>query len=135
MTNVIQITPFMHARSLKEAIEFFELLGFEVLLRASDYAYLEREGAGMRVLQSTREDGAAFESHRGFAYYLDVRDVGAIVAETRAKLEAAGVEFRGVVDQPYGQREFMVRAPDGNLFVFGQAIRSAVWEPDAAPAR
>lgn len=26
------------------------------------------------------------------------------------------------VDQPYGQRELMFRAPDGNLVVFAQAI-------------
>jgi hypothetical protein len=28
----------------------------------------------------------------------------------------------GPVDQQYGQRELMIRAPDGNLVVFGQAI-------------
>lgn len=28
-------------------------------------------------------------------------------------------------DKPYGQRELLVLAPDGNLIAFGQAIRPA----------
>lgn len=42
--------------------------------------------------------------------------------EVRPKLEGAGVRVHGPVDQTYGQREFMVVAPDGNLLVFGQSI-------------
>jgi hypothetical protein len=29
------------------------------------------------------------------------------------------------VNQPYGQRELLVPAPDGNLMVFGQAMETA----------
>jgi len=29
----------------------------------------------------------------------------------------------GPRDQPYGQRELMIRAPDGNLIVFGASIQ------------
>jgi hypothetical protein len=29
----------------------------------------------------------------------------------------------GPVNQEYNQREFMIRAPDGNVLVFGQAIK------------
>ena len=47
----------------------------------------------------------------------------AIVAELKPKLETAGVEFMGPKDQTYNQREFMIRAPDGNVFVFGQGIK------------
>lgn len=122
MRNVIHVTPFMHAPDLQAALAFFDLLGFECLFRQSNYAYVEREGAGVRVLESRAEDGSPFPPHRGFAYYVDVRDVDAIVAELRTKLDAAGVEFMGPRDQPYRQREFMIRAPDGNIFVFGQAI-------------
>jgi hypothetical protein len=28
----------------------------------------------------------------------------------------------GPVDQRYGQRELMIRAPDGNVLVFGQPV-------------
>lgn len=122
--NVIHITPFMHAPDLEAALGFFDLLGFTCLYREANYAYVEREGAGVRILESRAEDGAPFPSHRGFAYYVDVRDVDAIVAEVQPRLEAAGVEFAGPKDQHYRQREFMIRAPDGNVFVFGQASRA-----------
>ncbi len=52
MLDTLRITPFMHVRELEPAIAFLEeVLGFETILRVGrDYAYLEREGAGMRVL-------------------------------------------------------------------------------------
>jgi catechol 2,3-dioxygenase-like lactoylglutathione lyase family enzyme len=121
--NIQQITPFMHAPDLDAAIRFFDLIGFEVKYREEGYAYLSRDGAGMRVLESHGQDGAKFPPHRGFAYYVDVADVDAIVEEVKPKLDKAGVEVMGPRNQPYRQREFMIRAPDGNVFVFGQAIK------------
>jgi catechol 2,3-dioxygenase-like lactoylglutathione lyase family enzyme len=120
--NIRQITPFMHVADLKAAFDFFALLGFECLYKEPGYGYFQRGPAGMRVLQSAEDDGAPFQPHRGFAYYVDVRDVDAIVTELRPKLEKAGIEFSGPRDQTWRQREFMIRAPDGNVFVFGQAI-------------
>lgn len=120
--NVRQITPFMHAPDLDAALAFFGLIGFRVAFRQSNYAYVEREGAGVRILQSHDGTGAPHRPHKGFAYYADVRDVDAIVAELKPKLAAAGIEAHGPVDQEYNQREFMIRAPDGNTLVFGQAI-------------
>lgn len=113
----------MHAPDLEAALRFFDLLGFKVLFREANYAYVDRDGAGVRVLESRPGEGGMFPPHRGFAYYVDVRDIDAIVAELKPKLETAGVEFMGPKDQTYNQREFMVRAPDGNVFVFGQGIK------------
>jgi catechol 2,3-dioxygenase-like lactoylglutathione lyase family enzyme len=124
MTNFIQITPFMHVPDLAPALAFFEdVLGFEAFIRASDYAYLEREGAGIRILRNHGGDGAP-PGNRRFAYYIDVRDVDALYAELKPKLDAlpAG-DVHGPADKPYGQRELSVLAPDGNLIVFGQAIK------------
>ena len=124
--NVIQITPFMHIDNVARAVSFFtDTLGFECLIQAHDYAYVEREGAGIRIQwhDVPAELGVA---HGGFAYYLDVRDLDAILEELGPKLAAlpAG-DVYGPVDQSYGQREVMIRAPDGNLVVFGQAIAAA----------
>jgi predicted lactoylglutathione lyase len=119
--NIRQITPFMHVADLQQAFDFFACIGFECLYQERTYAYFQRGHAAIRVLLSTDDDGAAFPAHRGFAYYVDVDDVDAIVAETAPKLDARGIERVGPRDQPYGQREFMIRAPDGNVFVFGQA--------------
>ena len=51
--NFLQITPFMHVPGhLEAALAFFEdILGFATLFRMADYAYVEREGAGIRILR------------------------------------------------------------------------------------
>jgi catechol 2,3-dioxygenase-like lactoylglutathione lyase family enzyme len=123
MSNFLQITPFMHVPDLAAAIGFFEeVLGFRTVVRMSDYAYLHRETAGMRILQNQGADGAP-PGNRRFAYYVDVRDVDAVHAELKPKLDTLPEgDVHGPKDQPYGQRELMIVAPDGNLIVFGQAI-------------
>jgi catechol 2,3-dioxygenase-like lactoylglutathione lyase family enzyme len=121
--NVLQITPFMHVEDLHEAVGFFtDILGFTCLPRFSNYAYVHREHAGIRILAN--DDPLELGTpHRGFAYYVNVRDLAAILEELKPKLETlpAG-HVSGPVDQSYGQRELMIRAPDGKLVVFGQAI-------------
>lgn len=123
MSNFIQITPFMHVSDLEQAITFFtETLGFETLLRAANYAYIERENVGFRLLEQTGKDGAP-PGNRRFAYYIDVHDVDLLYAELKPKLDALPkADVYGPVDQSYGQRELLVLAPDGNLIAFGQAI-------------
>ena len=123
MPETIQITPFMHVRDLEAALAFVAMLGFETRYRlGGEYAYVDREGAGLRIM--AYPDAHRFEGGRDrFAYYVDVRDVDAVCAElkeTLATLPAADVH--GPADKPYGQRELLIRAPDGQLFVFGQAI-------------
>jgi catechol 2,3-dioxygenase-like lactoylglutathione lyase family enzyme len=123
MSNFIQITPFMHVENLESALDFFTgILGFEVQLRFPDYAYLHRETAGFRVLQQKGRDGAP-PGNRRFAYYVDVRDIDQLYAELKPKLDTLPKgDVYGPVNQPYGQRELLVLAPDGNLIAFGQAI-------------
>ena len=121
--NTLQITPFMHVRELEPAIAFLEMLGFETIVRiGADYAYLDREGAGMRVLAS--RDAIRFPPENGrFAYYIDVRDVDSVHSGLKDRLAGlpAG-DVHGPADKHYGQRELIVRAPDGQLLVFGAAI-------------
>jgi catechol 2,3-dioxygenase-like lactoylglutathione lyase family enzyme len=120
MPNTIQITPFMHVRDLAGAIEFLEqVLGFKTILRVAEYAYLDREGAGLRVME--RPDATVFPPDCGqFAYYIDVRDVDSVHEALKAKLdELPEGHVHGPADKPYGQRELIVRAPDNQLLVFG----------------
>ena len=123
MSNVIQITPFMHVRDLEAALAFFTgVLGFAVTFRGPGYAYVDLEGAGIRIMENDEVDGAP-PGNRRFAYYLDVRDVDALHAQLKPKLDALPEgDVHGPVDQPYHQRELLVLAPDGNLIAFGQAI-------------
>ncbi len=123
MSNFIQVTPFMHVDDLNRAVAFFtDILGFETRFRVANYAYVERETVGFRILEQKGPDGAP-PGNRRFAYYIDVRDVDGLYAELKPKLDTlpAG-EVYGPVNQSYGQRELLVLSPDGNLIAFGQAI-------------
>ncbi|GAC1425565.1 MAG: VOC family protein [Acidobacteriaceae bacterium] len=125
MSNFIQITPFMHVSDVDEAVRFFTtVLGFKAFIHASDYAYVQREVAGVRILKASTSAGEVpVPGTRAFRYYIDVKSVDAIYAEVKPKVEAwPGGRIHGPVNQSYGQREIMILAPDGDLVVFGQAI-------------
>lgn len=121
--NIVQVTPFMHVPDIEAAVAFFnDVLGFKTLFRHGDYAYVHRETIGFRLLQNRGDDGAP-PGNRRFAYYIDVRDVDAIYAELKPRLDALpSRDVHGPADKPYNQRELCILAPDGNLVVFGSAI-------------
>jgi catechol 2,3-dioxygenase-like lactoylglutathione lyase family enzyme len=113
----------MIVEDLEKALAFFvDLLDFEVQLRFSDYAYVQRETAGFRIWQQTGKN-APPPGTRRFAYYIDVHDVDCLYAELKPKLDLLpSGDVHGPADKPYGQRELLLLAPDGNLLAFGHAI-------------
>jgi hypothetical protein len=120
--NFIRITPFIHVPDIDAALNFFNGLGFTTYFRAGTYAYVQRECAGVRLLQNEGDDGAP-PGNRCFAYYIDVEDIEALYQELKPKLDAMPPgDVHGPADKPYNQRELCVLAPDGNLLVFGQSI-------------
>jgi len=123
MSNFIQLTAFLYVENLERALTFFnDILGFETRFRRADYAYVHRETAGFRIWEQTRAN-ARPAGDRRFAYYIDVRDVDALYAELKPKLDTLPKgDVHGPADKRYGQRELLVLAPDGNLIAFGQAI-------------
>jgi catechol 2,3-dioxygenase-like lactoylglutathione lyase family enzyme len=129
MSNIIQVTPFMLVPDLRQALTFMcDVLAFTVDFELPGYAYVSREGAGVRMLQASA--GNPFRpGTRRFAYYFDCRDVDSLYAELKPKLDTLPPDdVHGPADKPYGQRELLVLAPDGNLIAFGQAMH----DPDAA---
>ena len=123
MANIIQVTPFMLVPALEKALDFMVgVLGFRVVLHVGDYAYVEREGAGLRILEEG--PGNPFQpGTRRFACYFDCRDVDALYAELKPRLDGLPPgDVHGPADKSYGQRELLVLGPDGNLIAFGQAI-------------
>ena len=78
----------------------------------------------MRIVKASTSPGEVpGPGTRAFRYYIDVEDVDAVVAELKPKIDALwDGKTHGPVDQSYGQREFMVVGPDGDLVVFGQSI-------------
>jgi catechol 2,3-dioxygenase-like lactoylglutathione lyase family enzyme len=125
MTQFEQVTPFLHVPDLQKALDFFtDILGFTVPFRQDGYAYIHRETVGFRLLEAEEDQAAA--GRRRFAYYIDVRDVDALYAELKAKLDTLPPgDVHGPADKPYGQRELLVLAPDGELIVFGMEVRPA----------
>lgn len=123
MPNIIQVTPFMLVPDLQIALDFMvDILGFGVEFRTSDYAYVSRENAGLRIMASGPSNPFQPGTRR-FAYYFDCRDVDGLYSELKPKLNALPIEnVHGPANKPYGQRELLVLAPDGNLIAFGQAI-------------
>lgn len=135
MSNFIQTTPFMHVpiAEFEAAVRFFEdVLGFKALLHVRDYAYVEREGCGMRIWG--RENANVPKGARNFRYYYDVRDVDALYAELKPKLDKLPPQdVHGPMDKWYGQRELLILAPDGDLVCFGQAIHKMPAEKPIEP--
>jgi catechol 2,3-dioxygenase-like lactoylglutathione lyase family enzyme len=122
-SNIIQVTPFMHVPDIEAALGFMTgTLGFRIDYREANYAYVSRDGAGLRMMECG--PGNAFQpGNRRFAHYFDCRDVDALNAELKPKLDALPkADVHGPADKPYRQRELLVLAPDGNLIAFGQAI-------------
>lgn len=121
MSNLIQVTPFLLVKDMEKALAFFvDTLGFEQPYRMHNYAYVGRDGVGFRLLE--RKDGAQ-RGDRRIAHYIDVRDVDALYAELKPRLDLLPTgDVYGPVDQDYGQRELMVLGPDGDCIAFGQAI-------------
>ena len=124
MANIRQVTPFMHVDDIEKAVAFFtDILGFRVPFRMRDYAYVEREGAAVRILERQGLEDLP-PGNRRFAYYFDVHDVDAMHDELKPKLDTLPKDdVSGPINQDYGQRELLILAPDGDLIVFGQAIR------------
>ena len=121
--NFIQITPVMWVPYLDAALAFFtDLLGFSVAFKGGGYAYVQRESVAVRIMDRTIYADVA-PGDRRFAYYIDVRDVDALYAELKGKLDILPHgDVHGPANKPYGQRELCILAPDGDLVVFGQAI-------------
>jgi len=125
--NFVRVTPFLHVPELERALAFFTgILGFEVTYRfGAGYAYVEREGIAFRLLESHDEDGLPPRPRR-FATYVDVRDVDALHAELKPRLDTLPPgDVVGPLDQAYGQRELLVLGPDGGVIAFGQPIDEA----------
>jgi catechol 2,3-dioxygenase-like lactoylglutathione lyase family enzyme len=120
-TNFVQVTPFLGAKNLEEAIAFYrDLLGFGLFVSGGGYAYLEREHVGLRLLEL---DESQAMLGRVVHIHIDVRDADTLFAQMSEAIETLQSDrFGAPKDQPYGQREFWVRDPNGHLITFGQGI-------------
>ena len=90
---------------------------------SDDQRYLERDGVAVRLLGYDGADVPPQKGDRRFCYYIDVCDVDALYTELKPALDTMPKgDVYGPINQPYGQRELLVLAPDNNLVVFGQGL-------------
>jgi len=125
MPRVHQVTPFLHVPDFEQALDLMtRVLRFEVKFLREEwrYAYLEWEGAGLRLLEERGRARAEPGVDARMTVYLDVADVDALYEELRPGLETLPEgDFWPPGDKKWGQRELHVRLPDGHWLALGQA--------------
>lgn len=121
MPYLHQVTPFLRVPDIDRAVSFFrDTLGFEVGLRSGEYAYVRRDKVAFRMIE---DEALPPRGHGRYTSYIDVEDVDGLYAELKPKLDLLPP---GTVcpptDQEYGQRDFTVIGPDGDVIGFGAPI-------------
>lgn len=116
------VWPTLQADDAPALIDFLvEKIGF---LRTAVYtdgdlvahAQLDWPEGGGVMLGSKRPDGGGSWNPGAFACYVVTDDVDGLFE----RVKAAGVTVeRGLTDEEYGNRQFMIRDPEGNLWCFG----------------
>ncbi|MFT3729355.1 MAG: VOC family protein [Terricaulis sp.] len=121
MPQMRHITPFLRVPDIEAAVAFFTgALHFQVSIRVDAYALVYRDGVAFRLIEDERLPP---RGNGRYTSYIDVDDADALFAELKPKLDLlpAG-HVTPLCDQPYGQREFAVIGPDGDLIGFGSPI-------------
>lgn len=124
MSQMKAITPFLRVPDTEEAVSFFvDVLGFDVGFRGGEYAFVCRDNVAFRIVEDERLPP---RGNGRYTSYIDVEDAEALFDELKPRLDRlpAG-HVAPLCDQPYGQREFAVLGPDGDLIGFGSPIPQA----------
>ncbi len=118
-----QITPFVPCSSLDRQIAFYQdVLGFTVGFQADNYAFLRRDDVAVRLVEVDSSINLNHPEREG-SFYIDVRDIDALYASLKPKLETLPPErVRAPFNQDYGQREFHVADDDCTLIFFGESV-------------
>lgn len=100
---------------MTNSIAFYERLGFTVESYDDGYAWVK--AAGRELFHLALVDDLDVDLNRAAGYF-HVRDVDEVHARWKAQVEPVA----GLVDQPWGMREFAVKDPSNNLLRVGQNL-------------
>lgn len=108
--------PTLPAADLDQTIAFYAQLGFPLVSRYEEYAIVARDGIELHFYLHKELDAA--ENPSGM--YVRTPDVAGLFKEFTGR----GVKtLTALEDKEWGQREFAVADPSGNLLRFGQPTR------------
>ncbi len=112
MGRLTRVAPELPVESMEDALHYYtHQLGFEVaaVLPDRDYAIVERDDVALHLFQSPAGTHAPVAIHT-FVSGLD---------ELHAELGRRGAHItQGILQQPWGNREFRVIDPAGNMVKF-----------------
>jgi len=122
MPKLRDVTPFLRVPDIKAAIAFFtDTLGFKVGFEGGGYAYMWRDNVAFRMIEDNEDLPPRGEGR--YTTYVDVEDVDGLYMELKPRLDLLPPGHVGPpCDQEYGQREFTVIGPDGDIIAFGMGI-------------
>ena len=110
--RLLRIAPEVPVSNLREAIEYYgQQLGFAVAMEMpdGDYAVVERDGVAIHLFQSNDPVQAPIGVHI-FTRGLD---------ELYKEFQSRGVTItQAIVRKPWGNRDFRVSDPSGNVLKF-----------------
>lgn len=118
--------PMLICGDVQSSIKFYtDVVGLDVADRQdeqgkSGWAMLQKNGVKLMLASPHYFPEMPKVQDRYFQaqYYFYTSDIEGL----RARIEGGGHEPSGIVEQPWGMREFEMADPDGHLLVFGQSM-------------
>ena len=120
MPKLLGVMPFLRCANVDDAVRFFTgVLGFHLAFKDGNFARVSRDGVTFLMMG----EGRQFPSRGGYTSYIDVDDADALFAELKPKLDGLPLgHVNPPCDMEYGQRDFSVIGPDGDLIGFGSPL-------------
>jgi hypothetical protein len=114
-TGALDVTPTLPVVHMNEAVEFYEMAGFDVRRYDDGFAFV------------SYADGSVFDlglepkidpTRNGAGCYIVTPDA----EEWHARLASLHLRVDSIADTPWGMREFTLTDPSGNRIRFGRSI-------------
>ena len=124
MGRLTRVAPELPVASMEDALQYYtDQLGFEVaaVLPDRDYAIVERDDVALHLFEAPAGTHGPVAIH-AFVWGLD---------ELHVELAGRGARVtQGIVQQPWGNRDFRVVDPAGNMIKFTEVASQSMTMED-----
>jgi catechol 2,3-dioxygenase-like lactoylglutathione lyase family enzyme len=125
MHRIVDFRCVLAVRDLQESTRFYvDVLGFRRDFGdgSDGWSFLSRDAFKLMLGECPDEKPASEMGDHSYVAYLIVEGVDQLYQE----MSARGAQVTSVpADEPWGQREFSIRTPDGHRIRFGEPIAVA----------